>query len=554
MRILLLTHAFNCLAQRLFCELSERGHTLSVELDIHERISIEAAAMFRPEIIIAPYLKRAIPRALWGHIPCFIVHPGIAGDRGPSSLDWAVLDGRLRWGVTVLQANEGMDAGDIWATVEFPMRIAPKSSLYRREVTDAACNAVLHAVTRYAHGEAPLIQSEENGIRIAPRRLMSQSDRRIDWRKDNADMVIRKLNASDGSPGVADLIDGHIYHLYDAQRYEAEGIPGSIIGRAGRSIVRAVHDGAVSVGVLRDKAGLNIKLPAVHTLPRAQELPELPERRVIRTEFRGGVVVLTWDIYNGAMDTGTCRELINALERINDHARGRGTKVLLILGGEDIWSNGIHLHMIEAAESPADASLANIEAMNDLVHAVITAPLISIAALQGNAGAGGCTLAFAADIVYARSSVILNPHYRTMGDLYGSEYWTYLFSRRAGEEKARAIYERRLPISATQARKIGLVDACMDMGHADFRSCAVERAEAIAASQSYAAIFREKQRKRNEDEIKKPLQSYRNEEMKEMERNFFGCDPSYHIARYNFVHRVPNSRTPRHLAVHRIRT
>jgi hypothetical protein len=33
--------------------------------------------------------------------------------------------------------------------------------------------------------------------------------------------------------------------------------------------------------------------------------------------------------------------------------------------------------------------------------------------------------------------VMLNPHYKNMGNLYGSEYWTYLLPRRVGEEGAR---------------------------------------------------------------------------------------------------------------------
>jgi putative two-component system hydrogenase maturation factor HypX/HoxX len=36
-----------------------------------------------------------------------------------------------------------------------------------------------------------------------------------------------------------------------------------------------------------------------------------------------------------------------------------------------------------------------------------------------------------------------------------------------------------------------------------------------------------------------------------MRRNFYGFDPSYHIARSNFVRRVAPSWTPRHLAFHR---
>jgi hypothetical protein len=50
---------------------------------------------------------------------------------GPSSLDWAIMTGAGRWGVTVLQANAEMDAGDIWASAEFTMPGGSKSSVYR---------------------------------------------------------------------------------------------------------------------------------------------------------------------------------------------------------------------------------------------------------------------------------------------------------------------------------------------------------------------------------------------------------------------------------------
>ena len=36
-----------------------------------------------------------------------------------------------------------------------------------------------------------------------------------------------------------------------------------------------------------------------------------------------------------------------------------------------------------------------------------------------------------------------------------------------------------------------------------------------------------------------------------MKLNFYGFDPSYHVARYHFVFKVPRSRTPLFLARHR---
>ncbi|MGB2905079.1 MAG: formyltransferase family protein, partial [Candidatus Dechloromonas phosphoritropha] len=142
MRILFLTHAFNSLTQRLYCELAARGHEISIEFDIADSVSEEAVALCRPDLILAPFLKRAIPESIWSRHRCLVVHPGIVGDRGPSALDWAIQQGAGEWGVTVLQAEAKMDGGPVWATVNFPLRAAKKSSIYRNEVTEAAVQAV----------------------------------------------------------------------------------------------------------------------------------------------------------------------------------------------------------------------------------------------------------------------------------------------------------------------------------------------------------------------------------------------------------------------------
>ena len=69
----------------------------------------------------------------------------MTGARGPSSLDWAILDGEREWGVTAVQAVEEMDAGPIWGSRIFsidPTKPPRKSSLYSGPVTDAAVELV----------------------------------------------------------------------------------------------------------------------------------------------------------------------------------------------------------------------------------------------------------------------------------------------------------------------------------------------------------------------------------------------------------------------------
>ncbi len=565
MRILILTHSFNSLTQRLHAELARDGHTLSVEFDIRDSVAEEAVALFAPDVILAPFLKRAIPASIWSRHLCLVVHPGIVGDRGPSALDWAVAEGETEWGVTVLQANAEMDAGDIWATRTFPMRPATKASLYRREVTEGAVACVRDALARLEAWRAgwwrptPLAEAAGRG---RERPLMRQADRAIDWTRDDTATVVAKIRAADGFPGVADTLFGQPCHLFDVHPGPpgVSGAPGRCLARRDGALLRATIDGAVWIGhARRADAEPPFKLPACEAF--ATEAASLPERPVplmrddgeygelrYRESEDGRIGTLEFAFYNGAMGTAQCRRLKAAI----DEVAARPTRVLVLAGGPEFWSNGIHLNRIEAAESAADESWDNINAMDDVCEAIIRlTDRLTVAALRGNAGAGGCFLALAADEVWAHPGVVLNPHYKNMGNLFGSEYWTYLLPRRLPADSAGRVMADRLPLVASRALEIGLIDACFGEDAAGFEAALALHAGRLAESPELPARLLAKAARRAADEAERPLAAYREDELGHMRRNFYGFDPSYHVARYHFVSKTPQSWTPRHLARHR---
>ena len=123
---------------------------------------ISCVIQVEPDMIICPFLTKRIPEQLWSNdrVPCLVVHPGIEGDRGKHSLDWALHQNSSQWGVTVLEPSDEMDAGDIWSTKRFKVQrddldTLTKSSLYANEVTDAATSAVLEAVENFTLGVNP---------------------------------------------------------------------------------------------------------------------------------------------------------------------------------------------------------------------------------------------------------------------------------------------------------------------------------------------------------------------------------------------------------------
>jgi putative two-component system protein, hydrogenase maturation factor HypX/HoxX len=556
LRVLFLVSAHNSLSQRTWVALTQLGHDVTVAVVDGPEAMEAAVAAHEPQLIVCPMLKTFIPESIWRRHRCLVVHPGPRGDRGPSSLDWAIELGAERWGVTVLEASGDVDAGDVWATRGFRTRAAGKSSLYRHEVRRAAVEAVTEAVQRVLDGARPEPLSPRDarvtGIARPP---MTQDVRAIDWATDPTDVVVRKLRAAEGHPGVLDTLAGADVHLFGAHREDRlRGRPGDIVAQRHGAICRATVDGAVWITHLKPRAApgrTTFKLPAVRALALAGarvDAPEIPVAphaqlhggrtlRDIAYEERDGVGHLRFDFYNGAMSTDGCRRLLDALR----YARSRPeTRVIVLEGGGDFFANGIDLNVIEAADDPAAESWANLVAIDDVVGEVITTGShLVISALAGDAAAGGVPLALAADHVFAREDVVLNPYYAHMGGLFGSEYWTYLLPRRVGAATtARLTSAPFRPVGAGEAVALGLLDDAFGATAPSFRARVHAIAAGLARDPGLDAWLELKRRRRARDERRRPLRAYRTDELARSHACFFGESTAYHKARRRFVHKI----------------
>jgi putative two-component system hydrogenase maturation factor HypX/HoxX len=560
-RILLLVTAFNGLSQRVWCALREAGHDVGVLFATGEADTIKGVVAANPDLIICPFLKDRVPARVWQRWRTVIIHPGPVGDRGPSSLDWAISEGARTWGVTALQAVEEMDAGPIWATRTFPVAAAPprKSSMYTGPVADAAMECVFEVVAKAQDREftpmpADRAPTEAPGGR--PRPPMRQADRAFDW-ADPTEQVLRKIRAADGAPGVRTELGGLPVFAYDAAPgLGPAGRPGQLLSRRQGAVLVGTGDGSVWLGHLRaadpghGRAG--IKLPATTLLgARLRGVPHSPlppgaepehpaTYRQIRYRRTGAVGWLSFDFYNGAMAPGHCRRLVAGLR----HAAGQDTEVLVLRGGTDVFSNGIHLNVIEAAPDPASVAWATIRAINEVCREIIMCTRqVVIAAYAGNAGAGGVMLGLGADIVAAREGIVLNPYYDI--GLYGSELHTFTLPRRVGPERAQRLIDERLPLSCPAARAIGLVD---EVGPRDPDAYG-EWLQALAERESAGrtARNRRQQKARRLAAERVPLEVYEARELAEMSRDLYADRSGFAAARHAFVRKVNPVETPSRL-------
>ncbi|WP_307815946.1 enoyl-CoA hydratase-related protein [Myceligenerans indicum] len=502
--------------------------------------AVESAA---PDLILCPFLKHRVPEAVWRKYPTVVVHPGPVGDRGPSSLDHAILDGREQWGVTALSAVEEMDAGPIWSSNVFDMPAEPisKAALYNSRVADAAMACVEEVLRKVDDGDLPL--DADQCLRVVPdtgeRPLLRRKEFEIDW-AEPADVLARRVAAADSAPGAPADVQGLRVCLFDAAASEVEtgAEPGTVVGHNLDAVAIACGVGTLWVGYAATFAGRRgTKLPASRVIEASRtpylKVPDaLAETSYVRDEHVGYLTVRS---YNGAMYAEQCRRVTSAVEK----ALTEDTKVLVLRGTEHAFSNGIHLGVIDAAPDPAAEAWENIWAIDELCLALANADQLTMSAFTANAGAGGVMAGLCTDVTVARDGVVLNPYY-DMG-IFGSELHSWSLPQRVGTQRAETLLHRKLPISATEADRIGMISGVGPRDMVAFDEWLGETARGYAEPATLATMLARSAEQRARS---KPLSYYQTVELAEMARDFFDDRNGFADLRKRFLSKAAPEVTP----------
>lgn len=259
-KCLFLCSAFNGLSQKFWVSFSP----LFTESRLMVGINLTEIKSFQPDLIICPFLEDYIPDEIWSTTPCFIVHPGPPDEAGPSALNWAILEGKTDWSVSIIQADAQWDAGPVWAQAEFKLPEASLSSIYRQQVSDLAIEILPIALTRY--------YSEKQPLAAAPplyRKRIMQQQIRIKWDQPTT-AIIRKIHAGDSQPGAPAIIENNHYLLYGARIGESDSasektLPGQIIRQLDGQICVSTLDGCVWISRMA-RITENIKIRPVDLL------------------------------------------------------------------------------------------------------------------------------------------------------------------------------------------------------------------------------------------------------------------------------------------------
>ena len=546
MKILLIISSFNSLSQSVYCKLQELEHKVFIKFAISKELMIEAVQEINPDIIFCPFLKQFIPNEIFENYPTFVLHPGIIGDRGHNSLDNAINDEVKQWGVVILKANEILDGGDIYAQSNFIMREeSSKASIYRNEVTQSTLKAMEQFLQNYHNKDFIPTKQILNPIH----KNLSQENRKINWQKDNTKQILKKINMSDSTPGVKDEILGVECYLFSAFIEDTlRGKTKEILAKRDGAICIGTIDGAIWILQIQELG--SFKLPATYVLK--DKIKGIEEKRIplviederksfyeLRVQRKDEIAYLYFNFHNGAMTSTQCIKLKYAIEYLKEEC-----KVLVLMGADDFFSNGIHLNILEDSKKQGEDGWSNINAMNEAVKAVLLCDeIITVASFNKNSGAGGVFLGLACDYAISSENTIFNPHYKTLG-LSGSEYHTFILPKRVGQTKSKELLENCLPINANYAKKINMIDEVYPFE--DYQEKLEIFCENLLKNEDTFEEFIDRKKDFLEQEL--PLmEECKEKELQIMYDEFWEKSSSFHTLRYDFVHKIKPKNTPKRL-------
>ncbi|KAG5997535.1 hypothetical protein E4U52_003813 [Claviceps spartinae] len=449
------------------------------------------------------------------------------------------------------------------------------------------------------------------------RPLLKAAQRDFNVKTHAAAAISRRIRSSDSQPGCLSGVFGRKLYLYGGMIEDP-----ALLSCTGQSIppgsIVAVRDEAVCIATCDNKGiwithirqvktknqvALWPKVPAASGLSQLGLLPAMPASsesllpqeatnrwsksyhgtfQDIWVDFvsdgQKRIAYLYFDLYNGAMSTSQCRRMVQCLEDImasdeasdaandDDDASVLPLAAVVLMGGDGYFSNGVHLNVIEAAADPALESWYNINAINDVVQKMLqdfpSHGITTVAALRGNAAAGGVALATACDLVVAGPDVVLNPAYRALG-LYGSEYHSVSYPGRCGAYGARTALRSMTPLSAHDARDMGLVDHVLSQQEQQAPSpesldASMRRyieglfLSSRDGSPSGVLSTRVGAWKQNVDTSPSALALARATELGQMSMDFWSArSERYHTRRADFVRKAKPASTPLRFATHR---
>jgi methionyl-tRNA formyltransferase len=209
-------------------------------------------AALQPDLCLMAYVTLFVPEEVL-NIPThgtFQYHPSLLPrHRGPSSINWPIIWGERKTGLTIFWPDNGLDTGPILLQKE--VEIGPDDtlgSLYFDKLFPMGVEAMMEALDLVQAGKAPRVVQEE--AQATYEGWCRKENVEIDWNKP-VDEVYNLIRGANPQPGAWTTHAGQSVQIFESRKVSGSGNPGEVVAVTGETLTVAAQGGCIEVQRLR---------------------------------------------------------------------------------------------------------------------------------------------------------------------------------------------------------------------------------------------------------------------------------------------------------------
>jgi methionyl-tRNA formyltransferase len=212
---------------------------------------LEKFYSLKPDMVVVAAFGQILPKMIIDFPPlgCLNIHPSLLPKyRGAAPLNWSIIRGEKKTGVTIMLMDEGMDSGDILAQEETLLDDEETYGQLHDRLAKNGAALLMKTIAQVVSGKAHRRRQDPSGVTFAPR--LTRETCKINWQK-SAVHVVNLIRGLCPSPAAYTYLDGQLLKIYAAaaEPGPTDQPPGTIGNAVTDGLPVAVSDGHV---ILKD--------------------------------------------------------------------------------------------------------------------------------------------------------------------------------------------------------------------------------------------------------------------------------------------------------------
>jgi methionyl-tRNA formyltransferase len=218
---------------------------------VRDPASIEAIGAMRPEVIVVAAYGQILPKELLA-LPkygCVNIHASLLpAYRGAAPINWAIINGETRTGITIMQMDEGMDTGAIIAQDSIPIGPHDTAGDLASKLSELGSSLIVDILGRLEPDGIAAVPQDNSKATLAP--LLKKEDGKVDWTM-SAKAIHDRVRGLSPWPGAFGRLDGKLIKLLATEPANGTGEPGVLYEPEKNTLVVGAGAGLLRVLTLQ---------------------------------------------------------------------------------------------------------------------------------------------------------------------------------------------------------------------------------------------------------------------------------------------------------------